>query len=334
MLSTWTIPTDPGYNTRRPSSAERYRQSPLECRPKPRVKPEAITNAIKGQGSLSQLFNPTSKPYNILSRPGSAQPKNFTKENVNHIKKIQKANKEKQKDLSVVGEPIKAVYKPDKFEHVESKVAKEVKAPPPPPRSNSATYLRAHSRNGPPVKDRPSSTEPVIPKEQKLTVPKADIAKERQPVRKERNHVAMNARRAASPGLYRRSPSAMALEELKQKKKAEEELYRTKSYGNVPKYLKTRQQQWKKEEETRIANIPDPSIPPGHTLMQRDERLKTLDALQKNQEELLNELRLLPVRVDTLRVRTRKTELERRLTEIENAIKIFSRPKVFVKLDD
>ena len=46
--------------------------------------------------------------------------------------------------------------------------------------------------------------------------------------------------------------------------------------------LKTRQQQWKEEEAIRIANMPDPSVPPGHTLMPRDERLQTLASLQKS----------------------------------------------------
>lgn len=56
----------------------------------------------------------------------SAQPKNFAKENVHRIKEIQKANREKQKELST-NEPVKAVYKPGKFDHVDSKVAQEVK---------------------------------------------------------------------------------------------------------------------------------------------------------------------------------------------------------------
>ena len=46
--------------------------------------------------------------------------------------------------------------------------------------------------------------------------------------------------------------------------------------------LKARQQQWKEEEAIRIANMPDPSVPPGHTLMPRDERLQTLASLQKS----------------------------------------------------
>lgn len=46
--------------------------------------------------------------------------------------------------------------------------------------------------------------------------------------------------------------------------------------------LKARQQQWKEEEAIRIANMPDPSVPPGHTLMPREERLQTLASLQKS----------------------------------------------------
>lgn len=56
--------------------------------------------------------------------------------------------------------------------------------------------------------------------------------------------------------------------------------------------------------------------------------------ISEGHAELLTELNALPVRADTLRVKTRKAELERKLKEIEGAIKIFSRPKVFVKIDD
>lgn len=57
---------------------------------------------------------------------GSAQPKDFTRENAYHIKQIQRANRKKQQEATA-GEPVKAVYKPDKFDHVESKVAQELK---------------------------------------------------------------------------------------------------------------------------------------------------------------------------------------------------------------
>jgi len=45
---------------------------------------------------------------------------------VHRIKEIQKANREKQRE-SGTSEPVKAVYKPGKFDHVDSKVAHEIK---------------------------------------------------------------------------------------------------------------------------------------------------------------------------------------------------------------
>jgi len=41
----------------------------------------------------------------------------------------------------------------------------------------------------------------------------------------------------------------------------------------------------------------------------------------------------MPIRNDTLRVRTKREELEQQLNKVDEAIKIFSRKKVFVKLD-
>ena len=57
--------------------------------------------------------------------PETQDTKDFGKENYHKIKEIQRANKQKQKE-SARGEPVKAVYKPGKFVHVESKVAEKI----------------------------------------------------------------------------------------------------------------------------------------------------------------------------------------------------------------
>jgi len=49
--------------------------------------------------------------------------------------------------------------------------------------------------------------------------------------------------------------------------------------------------------------------------------------------ELVQQLNMLPVSMDTLKVRNRKMELEKELNKLEEGIKVFSRPKVFVKID-
>ena len=47
----------------------------------------------------------------------------------------------------------------------------------------------------------------------------------------------------------------------------------------------------------------------------------------------MQQLAALPIGTDTVRVRNKRKEVESKLNEIEEAIKIFSRPKVFVKVD-
>lgn len=51
------------------------------------------------------------------------------------------------------------------------------------------------------------------------------------------------------------------------------------------------------------------------------------------QSQLLRELVLLPAGADSLRAQGHRAELDRKLVQVEEAIKIFSRPKVFVKMD-
>ena len=55
--------------------------------------------------------------------------------------------------------------------------------------------------------------------------------------------------------------------------------------------------------------------------------------LSTDQSVLTRELASLPLSTDTLKHRLKRAELENKLTEIEDALKIFSRPKVFVKSD-
>ncbi|MCJ8735111.1 hypothetical protein PDJAM_G00243090 [Pangasius djambal] len=103
--------------------------------------------------------------------------------------------------------------------------------------------------------------------------------------------------------------------------------------GCVPKYLEERKKQWHREAEERKQNIPDPSIPAGHTQMSDRERQETLQSLKETHRSLVSELLCLPVRADTLSVRSRREELDCRLSEIEEAIKIFSRNKVYIRND-
>lgn len=67
-------------------------------------------------------------------------------------------------------------------------------------------------------------------------------------------------------------------------------------------------------------------------LLPEEERLETLEILRRNREEVERAIQHLPLRTETQGAIRRKDELERRLREVEDAQKIFSRPKVLVHL--
>ena len=70
----------------------------------------------------------------------------------------------------------------------------------------------------------------------------------------------------------------------------------------------------------------------GMRLLSEDERLETLAVLQKNRADVERALQGLPLKIETVGQIRRRDELERRMREIEEGLKVFARPKVLVKL--
>ncbi|XP_011314111.1 uncharacterized protein [Fopius arisanus] len=104
--------------------------------------------------------------------------------------------------------------------------------------------------------------------------------------------------------------------------------------GVVPKYIKERKEERQQEKERQaLEEAIFAECPEGHVPLPDNERRETLKLLKKNYQELVNELNMLPIRSDTLRSQRRKMEIERQLTKLEEGVKVFSRPKVFVKIN-
>ena len=102
--------------------------------------------------------------------------------------------------------------------------------------------------------------------------------------------------------------------------------------GVVPKYIKNRKETLEKIEKAKTKEL-DANCPDGHVPLPDDERRETLRVLRKNYQEFVNELNMLPIKVDTLRAQRRKMEIEKQLNKLEEGIKVFSRPKVYVKMN-
>jgi hypothetical protein len=73
--------------------------------------------------------------------------------------------------------------------------------------------------------------------------------------------------------------------------------------------------------------------PKGTRLLSDEEKNETLNNLMNTRKELINLLEKMPITMRTIAVQNRKLEMEKKLEEIEQGIKTFSRKQVFVKID-
>ncbi|NWU69956.1 ENKD1 protein, partial [Pterocles burchelli] len=311
--------------------------SARQIQPVPRIRPSGKDFLEKGQkGTLSLLLQLEGISLDGGPPVKRKESKDHEKENVRRIKEIQKKCKEKERAQEhSQPKPVKALWKSQKYENMESKVKARLQESSPPPNPEALKFLRAHSRCGPGIKPcRPLSPKPPRTRAGADTeAPEAPGAETKMQVEGKSidfiKHNARNAKRA----LLRRSQSLQTLAELLEQKQREQEEYNSKQKGHVPQYLLERKELWRRQMEEQLRNLPDPSIPAGHAMMPERQRLETLSNLKQSQEQLIKELVMLPVRTDTLSMQKRREELERKLSQIEEAIQIFSRPKVFIKLD-
>ncbi|XP_030326271.1 enkurin domain-containing protein 1-like isoform X2 [Strigops habroptila] len=311
--------------------------SARQVQPAPHIRPSGRDFLEKGQkGTLSLLLQLEGLSLDGRLPVERKESKDHGKENVRRIKEIQKKYKEKERAREhSKPKPVKALWKSQKYENVESKVKAKLQESSPPPNPEALKFLRAYSRCGPGIKPcRLLFPEPARMKAGADTEDPEALGVEikMQVEGRSIDFIKHNAR-SAKRALLRRSLSEQALAELLQQKHQEQEDYNTKQKGHVPQYLLERKELWRREMEEQLRNLPDPNMPPGHTMMPEDQRLETLSSLKQSQEQLVKDLVMLPVRADTLSMQKRRVELERKLSQIEEAIKIFSRPKVFIKLD-
>ncbi|XP_017754524.1 PREDICTED: putative uncharacterized protein DDB_G0282499 [Eufriesea mexicana] len=102
--------------------------------------------------------------------------------------------------------------------------------------------------------------------------------------------------------------------------------------GVIPKYIKNRKEIQKRMQKAKVEEQ-DPNCPNKHVPLPDNERKETLRMLKKNYQDYVNELNMMPIKVDTLRAQQRKIEIEKQLNKLEEGIKVFSRPKVYVKMN-
>ncbi|KAJ8005743.1 hypothetical protein DPEC_G00121070 [Dallia pectoralis] len=307
-------------------------------KPKPyRIGPNARHILERGQGGVVGALlklegaSPSPNPSNHKQLV-----RDYGKENVRRLREIQRRCREQeaQRERSRPV-PVKALWTSSKYQDIPSRVMAQLQETSPPKRLDCLNFLKAHSVCGSAGPPRPRraispSPRPNRPQSPFLTPRSAsqnhtgNQSSQFQMQDRSIDFVSHNAR-AAGKTVLRRSQSLTNLNNSQALPSAVK--------GQVPQYLEERKEQWRREEEEKRRNIPDPSIPAGHTQMPERERQETLQTLKDTHQSLVSELLSLPVKADSLGVRSRRAQLDSRLSEVEEAIKIFSRDKVYIKTD-
>ncbi|XP_034120194.1 uncharacterized protein LOC117578677 [Drosophila guanche] len=96
----------------------------------------------------------------------------------------------------------------------------------------------------------------------------------------------------------------------------------------LPRYLEKEKRE--KAAAKELADARDPDCPRGHILLPEQERVDHLHSAQKRYDGLISELNHLPMTAQTLRVRNRKSEIDKELAVVDEKIRVYSKPKVYI----
>ncbi|KAL0488336.1 enkurin domain-containing protein [Acrasis kona] len=275
---------------------------------------------INKRDTVGEILNPANGYRGSQQRRGIT-PKDHTKDNLRIIKEKEALNKEKKEKEAEE----KNVFKLSQFQNVGSTLSAYLKNPAPRDdipdknknflKSGEGDYRRQDKMLEAQITVL-KSQDPAASLAPKPSVPKKNEVLNVKP-REQKNFINENAK---------------AAEKTASKPKKEEKVEEINpNFGKVPQYIVDRkriaeeqEQQWRKEQERKS------DCPPGMVLMAEEDRLETLRVLEESKKKTNNDLTSLPMICDTMGLKKKKTELENKLLEIEDAMKIFSRKKVYI----
>lgn len=289
--------------------------------------------------SIAEYLCPADGYRGRLSKKG-IQPKNHMKDNLKELRSAQDRMRMKREEDAV---PQKPLYKLAQFQGVESRLYNI------PTSGKENSYQRRSS-------DDSADNEKAFLTRGQSELRREEIMREKRAIRAEvdrqleeerllaeqldtprkapapkRNEIAQLKPPSNADFITRNKLTAMTLEP--QRRGSQDEIHRHEEFGRVPQYLEERKAQWQEEEDERRRRMPDPDCPAGMMLMSEEERRGTLSVLEQSREEAMQQLRRLPFVIETPSMRKKQEMLENKLREIDRALGIFSKPKVYVALD-
>mmetsp|Transcript_24061 Transcript_24061/g.36104 ORF Transcript_24061/g.36104 Transcript_24061/m.36104 type:complete len:326 (-) Transcript_24061:7-984(-) len=257
----------------------------------------------EGSEVKSLLAPPPVAPQEpIIKRKPKKKPKNFQKENRSALKEMQN-----QKKLLAASKAaaLPSTRKMSQFKNIPSRVFSS---------DNSTTCRLALSsgstQQSPIADDDCVSYQPSVAGSSVSSITNASTST--------KNYLAMNKQDAMRP---RPKPPPK-----------EEKQRHHSSYGKVPAYVRKRKEELAERERIRyLEENPVDVAPEGMMLLSEQDRLETLGLLRQKEDSAQKELDSLSITGDSLKLKRKRDKLEAAMREINDAIKIFSKEKVYVQ---
>ncbi|EFC43675.1 predicted protein [Naegleria gruberi] len=280
---------------------------------------------------ISNFLHPVNGYRGVQEKQGII-PKNHMHQNLKALKEKEHENKLKKEKDAIKKEE----FKLQKYKEVESKV-KDIKAqdytPENPVNENylksGANRERITEQN---IKKKEIAFEvkkekEMLANEKKPPIPKKEEFNEPVTHRDSKNYIVQNATKDLK-SIAKKGEAKVASKAVK------EDFEKPEDFGRVPQYIKDRKAiKHEKEQKEKEEQKKKDECPPGMRLVSEEDRLETLTELEKSKREVQGAINKLPMLCDTQFLQQKKNNMERKLQEIDEAIKIFSRKKVYIADD-
>lgn len=259
------------------------------------------------------------------------QPKDHMRDNLRELKLSQLAMREKREEEN---RPAKELYKLSQFKDVESRLydTSERLATRRPSMENKDFLAKGVSENR---RDQLAMESRAARLELERKMEEAKHFSAAQPTTPRKQSIPKTMAELAAPSntdwVSKNKVKAMTMM-ASRREDGGDRVERHEEFGRVPEYLEERKARWAEEESEKRRRMPDPNCPPGMCLMPESERQNTLQTLQQSKAEALNQLRRMPFVVETPTQKKKQEFLESKLREIDSAIAIFSKDKVYVAI--
>lgn len=283
-------------------------------------------NANHQRASMADIVNPDNGYRGKLNRIG-VKPKNHMRDNLKEIRFIEEKNRE-ERELNLERESSKTVFKLSQFKDVEARLYEinETNVP------KVGNFL---------IKNQMKKRQQDIAEENRQIRDSLDAKMD------EARYYAQNPESPRKQATHRETAKLAVRKDIDfitqnrirnqiaaTSKKKDEEIItaKHKEFGKVPEYLVMRNKKLVEDELEMERRKPDPDCPFGMCLMHEEERLSTLDTLCCSKTEITNKLNSLPFIIETPSLIKNKSDMEMKLREIDKAISLFNKTKVYVRL--